>query len=84
MKATVVAECFRFQTILISANEEHDILQHSPNTIRAIKSRRLGWAGHVAKMEEDMSAFKTVTGKPAANIDGRTMLSWVFEKWMST
>ena len=29
-----------------------------------IKSRRLTWAGHVARMEEDRSAFKIVTGKP--------------------
>ena len=29
-----------------------------------IKSRRLGWAGHVARMEEGRSAFKILTGKP--------------------
>ena len=29
-----------------------------------IKSRRLRWAGHVAKMEEVRSAFKTLKGKP--------------------
>ena len=29
-----------------------------------IKSRRLIWAGHVARMEEDRSAFKILTGKP--------------------
>ena len=29
-----------------------------------IKSRRLGWAGHVARMEEDRSVFKILTGKP--------------------
>ena len=27
------------------------------------KSRRLRWAGHVARMEEGRSAFKTLTGK---------------------
>ena len=26
-------------------------------------SRRLRWAGHVARMEEDRSAFKILTGK---------------------
>ena len=30
-----------------------------------IKSRRLRWAGHVARMEEDMSSFKFLTGRPA-------------------
>ena len=29
-----------------------------------IKSRRLRWAGHVARMEEGRSAFKILTGKP--------------------
>ena len=29
-----------------------------------IKSRRLRWAGHVARMQEGRSAFKIVTGKP--------------------
>ena len=30
-----------------------------------IKSRRLRWAGHVARTEEGRSAFKISTGKPA-------------------
>ena len=29
-----------------------------------IKSRRLRWAGHVARMEECRSAFEILTGKP--------------------
>ena len=29
-----------------------------------MKSRRLRWAGHVARMEEGKSAFKMLTGKP--------------------
>ena len=28
------------------------------------KSRRLRWAGHVARMEEGRSAFKVLKGKP--------------------
>ena len=28
------------------------------------KSRRLIWVAHVARMEEDKSAFKTLTGTP--------------------
>ena len=30
-----------------------------------IKSRRLGWTSHVARMEEGMRAFKILTGKHA-------------------
>ena len=37
----------------------------SPNIVRVIKSRRLGWAGNVARMEEGWSAFKILTDKYA-------------------
>ena len=36
----------------------------SPKNIKVIKSRRLRWARHVARMEEGRSAFKVLTGKP--------------------
>ena len=39
-------------------------LYPSPNIVRVIKSRRLRWAGHLARMEEGMRAFKILTGKP--------------------
>ena len=45
-------------------NEELHSLYRSPNKIRGIKSRRLRWAGHVARMEEGRSAFKILTGTP--------------------
>ena len=45
-------------------NEELHSLYRSPNIVRVIKSRRLRWAGHVAKMEEGRSAFKILIGKP--------------------
>ena len=46
-------------------NEELHSIYRSPNTVRVIKSRRLRWAGHVARMEEGRSAFKILTGTPA-------------------
>ena len=33
------------------------------NIVRVIKSRRLRWAGHVARMEKGRSGFKILTGK---------------------
>ena len=39
-------------------------MNHSPNIVRVIKSKRLRWAGHVARMEEGRSAFKILTGNP--------------------
>ena len=34
------------------------------NIVRVIKSTRLRWAGHVARMEAGRSAFKILTGRP--------------------
>ena len=34
------------------------------NIVRVMESRRLRWAGHVARMEEGRSAFKILIGKP--------------------
>ena len=45
-------------------NEELHSLYRSPNIVRMIKSRRLRWEGHVARMEESWGAFKILTGKP--------------------
>jgi hypothetical protein len=39
-------------------------LYSSPNIIRVIKSRRLRWAGHVARMGEMGSAYRVLVGKP--------------------
>ena len=35
-------------------NEELNDLYSSPNIVRVIKSRRMRWAGHVARMGEEM------------------------------
>ena len=49
-----------------------------------IKSRRLRWAGHVARIEEGRSAFKILTGKPTGRrspgslrVDTRTILEQI-------
>ena len=34
------------------------------HSVRVIKSRKLGWADHEARMEEGRSTFKILTGKP--------------------
>ena len=42
-----------------------------------IKSRRLRWAGHVARMEEGRSAFKVLRGKPTGKRPlGRPRRRW--------
>ena len=46
-------------------NDELHSLYRSSNIAKVIKSRRLRWVGHVARMEEGRSAFKILTGTPA-------------------
>ena len=55
-------------------HEELHSLYRSPDIIRLIKSRRLRWAGRVARMEQGRSAFKILTDTHCrglkSNIDG--------------
>ncbi|KAJ4449269.1 hypothetical protein ANN_00667 [Periplaneta americana] len=39
-------------------------LYSSPDIIRNIKSRRLRWAGHVARMGESRNAYRVLVGRP--------------------
>ena len=47
-----------------------------PFIARVITSRRLIWAGHVARMEEGRSAFKMLTGTPAGKRTLRRPRRW--------
>ena len=63
-------------------------MHRSPNIVRVIKTIRLRWAGHVARMEESRSAFKILAGKPTGKVnlwgglgvDGRTILKWTLKR----
>jgi hypothetical protein len=39
-------------------------LYSSPNIVRVIKSRRMRWAGHVARMGEGRSVDRVLVGRP--------------------
>ena len=45
-------------------NEELNDLYSSPKIVWVIKSRRMRWAGHVARMEEGRGVHKVLVGKP--------------------
>jgi hypothetical protein len=45
-------------------NEELCDLYSSPSIIRIIKSRRMRWAGHVARMGEGRNVYRLLVGKP--------------------
>ena len=59
-------------------NEELNGLYSSPNVVRVIKSRRMRWAGHVARMGEGRGAYKVLVGKPEGKRPlGRPRRRWV-------
>ena len=45
-------------------NEELNDLYYSPNILRVIKSRRMRWAGYVARMGEGRGEYRVLMGKP--------------------
>jgi hypothetical protein len=58
----------------------------SPN-ITVIKSRRMRWAVHVARIGEMINAYKVLVGNLKVrdhwedlDVDGRMILEWIFEK----
>jgi hypothetical protein len=45
-------------------NEELNVLYSSPNIVRVIKSRRMRWAEHVARICEERGVYRVLVGKP--------------------
>jgi hypothetical protein len=58
-------------------NEELHNLYSSPDIIRQAKSRRMRWAGHVARMGEERKVHKILVGKP----DGTRPLGRPRRRW---
>jgi hypothetical protein len=57
--------------------EELNDLYSSPNIIWVIKSRRMRWAGHVARMGEKRGAYRILVGRP----EGRRLLGRPRSRW---
>ena len=45
-------------------NVELSDLYSLPNVVRVVKSRRMSWAGHVARMGEGRGVHRVLVGKP--------------------
>jgi len=59
-------------------NEELNDLYSSPNIVRVIKSRRMRWAGNVARMGEERGLYRVLVGKP----EGRRPLGSPRCRWV--
>jgi hypothetical protein len=58
-------------------NDEFHGLYSSPNIVRAIKSRRMRWAGHVAHMGEGRSVYRVLVGRA----EGKRPLGTPRRRW---
>ena len=58
-------------------NEELSDLYSSPNIVRVIKSRRMSWAGHVARMRERRGVYRVMVGKS----EGKRPLGRPSRRW---
>jgi hypothetical protein len=58
-------------------NDELHDLYSSPNIVRVIKSRRMRWAGHVARMGEGRGAYRVLVGRP----EGKRLLGRPRHRW---
>jgi hypothetical protein len=59
-------------------NEELRDLYTSQSLIRIIKSRRMRWAGHVARMGKERNAYRLLAGKP----EGKRPLERPRRRWV--
>ena len=59
-------------------NEELNDLYSSPNIVRVIKSRRMRWTGHVARVGEETVVYRVLVGKP----EGRRPLVGPRRRWV--
>jgi hypothetical protein len=58
-------------------NEELNNLYPSPNIVRVVKSKRMRWAGHVARMGEEIGVHRVLVGKP----EGKRSLGRLRRRW---
>ena len=58
-------------------NEELNDLYSSPNIVRVVKSRRMRWAGHVARTGEGTGVHRVLVGKP----DGKRPMGRPRRRW---
>jgi len=78
----VTGECRRLH------NEELNDLYFSPNIVQVIKSRRMRWAVHVARMSEERGVYRVLWGNRRERdhwgdlgVDGLIILGRISRRW---
>jgi hypothetical protein len=68
-------------------NDQLHSLYSSPNVVRVIKSRRMRWEAHVARMGEGRGVYEVLVGRPEGRyhwedlgVGGRITLRWTLER----
>ena len=64
MNTIAIIMDFLYYYCQVLHNEELNDLYSSPNNFRVIKSRRMRWAGHVARTGERRGVYRGLVGKP--------------------
>jgi len=69
-------------------NEDLNDLYSSPNNVRVIKSRRMRWAGHVARRGEERGVLGSSWGNRREGdhwghlgVNGCIILGWISRRW---
>jgi hypothetical protein len=75
---------FSFILFIVPENEEFNNVYSSPSIIRMIKSRRMRWAWHVARMGEKRNEYRILmeSQKERDNLEGQGVGGWLILKFI--
>jgi hypothetical protein len=71
--SSIILYSFIYSYIFITS-VTHD---SSPNIVWVIKSRRMSWAGHIARMGDERGVYRVLVGKP----EGKRQLGRPRRRW---
>ena len=73
----VLRSVFGLKRDEVTGEWKNYIMYSLPNIVRVVKSRRMRWAGHVARMGEGIVVYRVLVGKP----EGKRLLGRPRRRW---